>query len=77
MHRLAYFRGGFSVEAAANVVGASLPQLQGLVSKSFIRPQGQDRYDMHELIRQYAAGKLAQQPDEAATLARRHGRYFA
>lgn len=76
MRRLAYFRGGFSVEAANNVVGASLSQLQDLVSKSFIRPQGQDRYDMHELIRQYAAGKLAQHPDEAAALARRHGQYF-
>ena len=77
LRQLAYFRGGFSADAAARVVGTTAEQLQGLVNKSLVRAHSGDRYDMHELIRHYAASKLAQHPDEAEALARGHGRYFA
>ncbi len=77
MRQLTYFRGGFSARAAAGVVRASPAQLETLVNKSLIRRQDDGRYDVHELIRQYAAGKLAQHPTEEEDVARRHGRYFA
>jgi DNA-binding SARP family transcriptional activator/predicted ATPase/predicted negative regulator of RcsB-dependent stress response len=77
MRQLACFRGGFSAKAATDVVGATLAQLQALANKSLIRAQENGRYDVHEVIRQYAAGKLAQYPTEAEAVARRHGRYFA
>jgi predicted ATPase/DNA-binding SARP family transcriptional activator/predicted negative regulator of RcsB-dependent stress response len=77
MRQLACFRGGFSVDAAAVVASATPAQLQTLANKSLIRAQGNGRYDLHELIRQYAAGKLAQRPAEAEAVARRHGHYFA
>jgi tetratricopeptide (TPR) repeat protein len=75
--RLSYFRGGFSQEAAAEVTGATPALLQSLSDKSLLRPQADGRYQMHELIRQYAAEKLAQQPVEAEQVARGHGRFFA
>ncbi|HSM56290.1 MAG TPA: BTAD domain-containing putative transcriptional regulator [Candidatus Sulfomarinibacteraceae bacterium] len=74
MRQLAYFRGGFSIQAAASVVGARPTQLQALANKSLIRAQGDDRYDMHELIRHYASNKLANRPHEAQDVARRHAR---
>ncbi len=82
MRRLAYFRGNFAAQTAADVAGISAAQLQLLVNKSLLRTQAepdktQQRYDMHELIRYYASAKLAQRPREAAAVARRHGRHYA
>ncbi|HSM58923.1 MAG TPA: BTAD domain-containing putative transcriptional regulator [Candidatus Sulfomarinibacteraceae bacterium] len=58
--QLSVFRGGFTPEAASAVTGASRQALVGLVHKSllhFNRTRG--RYENHELLRQYAAEKLA------------------
>jgi predicted ATPase/DNA-binding SARP family transcriptional activator len=76
MYQLAYFQGGFSAEAAADIVGATSKQLKALVNKSLIRDLGNGRYDMHQLIRQFAAEKLKQHPAEAEQVARRHGSYY-
>jgi predicted ATPase/DNA-binding CsgD family transcriptional regulator len=72
---LSVFRGGFTREAAETVVGASLRTLSALVDKSLVRVDANGRYDLHELLRQYAADKLiaAEQVDAAA---RRHCDYF-
>jgi len=57
--RLAVFRGGFTVEAAEAVAGASLPILAALVDKSWLRfDAATGRYDAHELMRQYGAEQL-------------------
>jgi len=47
-------------EAAAEVAGASLALLATLVDKSLLRHTRTGRYDLHELIRQYALAKLAE-----------------
>ena len=73
--RLSVFRGGFDLEAAEQVAGASLPILAGLVDKSLIRLNADGRYDLHELLRQFAAEKLDQAGETAAT-AQRHLNYF-
>lgn len=57
--RLAIFQGGFTRTAARVVGGASLPVLAHLVDKSFIQSLGDERYEIHELLRQYAAQHLA------------------
>jgi DNA-binding CsgD family transcriptional regulator/tetratricopeptide (TPR) repeat protein len=44
------------------------------VDKSTIRLNGDDRYDLHELLRQYTADKLS--ADEARTVANQHLDYF-
>jgi predicted ATPase len=56
--RLAVFRGGFRREAAEQVAGATLPLLSALVDKSLLHRREAGRYDLHELIRQYALEKL-------------------
>jgi len=76
LKRLAVFRGGFEREAAAQVAGASLSLLLGLLSKSLVRRNATGRYDMHELVRQFAAEKLAQEDEAVAVQRRQHGHYY-
>ena len=53
--RLSVFRGGFTREAAEQVAGASVPILKQLVDKSLLHyTLATRRYDMHEVLRQYA-----------------------
>ncbi|RPI90649.1 MAG: LuxR family transcriptional regulator, partial [Chloroflexi bacterium] len=59
--RLAVFRGGFTLEAAKAVAGADLKMLLPLVEKSLLqRDRNSDRFDLHELLRQYAGEKLSE-----------------
>jgi predicted ATPase/transcriptional regulator with XRE-family HTH domain len=74
--RLAVFRGGFRREAAEVVAAAMLAVLSTLVTKSFIRRSGAGRYDLHELIRQFAAEHFAERPEEQTATQARHGRYY-
>ena len=74
--RLSVFRGGFRREAAEAVAGATLSMLSTLVTKSLIRRSGAGRYDLHELIRQFAAEHLAERPEEQAATQARHGSYY-
>jgi predicted ATPase/DNA-binding CsgD family transcriptional regulator len=73
---LAVFRGGFTLEAAEKVGGASLMTLSGLVEKSMIRRDNTRRYDVHELLRQYAGEKLAA-AGEAKAIHDAHKNYYA
>lgn len=57
--RLSVFRGGFRQMAAQAVAGATIVDLTALVAKSLLRRASSDRYEMHELLRQFAAEKLA------------------
>lgn len=77
MAGLSLFRGGFSREAAAAVTGASLPLLQGLIHRSLVRRTDDGRYELQELIRQYAAERLARRPEYYAAAQAAHARYFA
>ena len=62
--RLAVFRGSFSADAAAQIAAATVSDLSALVTRSLLRYLPGDRYQLHELLRQFAAEKLAVQPDE-------------
>ena len=74
--RLSVFRGGFRREAAREVAGAGLEALTSLIDKSLLRRVGEERYDLHELIRQYAAIKLPQNRSEYMETRDRHCSYF-
>lgn len=74
--RLAVFRGGFTWEAAAKVAAADLRILSGLVEKSMVRQDARGRYDLHELLRQYAQEKLDLAGETEATMLA-HVTYFA
>lgn len=56
--RLSVFSGGWLPEEAMEVAGASLEQLRALVEKSLVRKATGDRFDLHELLRQYAVERL-------------------
>ena len=75
--RLAVFRGGFIREAAQGVTRASLRTLATLVRHSLLhRDPTTGRYDVHELLRQYAERQLGalNARDDAG---RKHASYFA
>lgn len=56
--RLSVFRGGCTRQAAQAVTGASLPVLQALVNKAVLSRTPRGRYEIQELLRQYAADRL-------------------
>jgi predicted ATPase/class 3 adenylate cyclase/uncharacterized protein HemY len=76
VRRLSVFRGAFQAEAAQQLAGVSALFLASLVDKALIR-QVDAHYQMHELLRQYAAEKLSQLPLEYATARRAHALYYA
>jgi hypothetical protein len=73
--QLSVFRGGFEEEAAALVAQSSPQILAALVDKSLLRWDGAARYDMHELVRQYAGNKLEEQR-KSEEIRKQHARYF-
>ena len=74
--QLSVFRGPFTREAAAAVAGADLALLAELVAKSLVRRLELGRYELHELLRQYASDRLAEDPDEPAEVRERHARFY-
>jgi len=56
--QLSVFRGGFTREAAQQIAGTTLPLLSALVDKSLVRRSETNRYDLHELVHQYAYEQL-------------------
>lgn len=67
MRKLSVFRGSFDAQAAEHIVGASLHTLSALAEKSLIRFSPSGRYDLHELLRQFAEEKLREAGEFAAT----------
>ena len=58
--RLSVFQGGFTLEAARRVTDTNNQTLALLVSRALLQfNQPESRYQFHELLRQFAAGKLA------------------
>jgi predicted ATPase/DNA-binding SARP family transcriptional activator len=74
--KLSVFRGGFSREAVMEVAGVDLVLLSELVNKSLLRRNAQGRYEIHELLRQYAAERLDALPEGGQEAHERHSRYY-
>jgi predicted ATPase/DNA-binding SARP family transcriptional activator len=70
------FRGGCTREAAQQITGATLRDLKSLVDKSLLNRALNGRYVMHELTREYAAGKLRETINNEAALYNRHSAYY-
>jgi DNA-binding SARP family transcriptional activator/predicted ATPase len=75
--RLSVFRGGFGHDAAHAVAGASLINLATFVDKSLLQVSSTGRYHIHELLRQYAAERLAETPERVAKTYAAHCTYYA
>jgi predicted ATPase/DNA-binding CsgD family transcriptional regulator/DNA-binding XRE family transcriptional regulator len=80
--RCSVFSGGFDREAfvAIGRGGVQLGLLTALIDKSLVRREevgGGTRYTLHELVRQYAAERLAEHPEEQSTTEQCHTAYYA
>lgn len=81
--QLSIFRGGFTQAAAKEICAPDLSQpafhrlLATLTRKSFLKHDMENgRYDIHELMRQFGAEKLAQSPDQYEAVKDRHSSYY-
>lgn len=74
--QLAIFRGGFTRTAAQLVAKASLPMLMRLAHKSFLGKTTDDRFVIHELIRQYGVEILIGSVEIADAVRNRHSAYY-
>ncbi len=73
---LSAFRGGFTRQSAQRVTGASLSDLQKLVNCSFITVND-GRYQIHELLRQFAESELLKEPAQHREILILHCAYYA
>ncbi len=78
---LSVFRGGFTREAAAAVVGPAIsPRIDALLSalldKSLLSHAGTDRRALHPAIQQYAAEKLAARAGDPEASSARHAAHY-
>jgi DNA-binding SARP family transcriptional activator len=81
--RLSVFRGGFTREAARFVAKREVEKsdflklLSRLVRKSFLRfDPAKNRYQVHELLRQYGEAKLSEDSAHETEVKDRHSHYF-
>lgn len=59
--QLSLFLGGFTRQAAAQITGASLTTLSRFVNKSLLVTAGRNRFDLHQILAQYASDLLVQE----------------
>ncbi|MCB0156179.1 MAG: AAA family ATPase, partial [Anaerolineae bacterium] len=76
LRRLSVFKGGFRRDAAEAVAGANLRILSRLLNKSLLRRSTKGHYDLHELIRQFAAERLHTEIQEEPSTRDRHSHYY-
>jgi predicted ATPase/DNA-binding CsgD family transcriptional regulator len=74
---LSVFRGGFTREAAEVVARVDFEMLAALQDKSLLARQETGRYELHELIRQFAEAKLKLEPEQEHEARQRHSQHFA
>ena len=74
---LSVFRGGFTRRAAQQVTGALSRELRALVHRSLLSQTPGSRYEVHELLRQYAAERLAQSPSGRDGIHDHHSAHYA
>jgi predicted ATPase/transcriptional regulator with XRE-family HTH domain len=76
LSRLSVFHGRFDRSAAEKIAEASLPVLASLVSKSLVRHLEHGRYDLHEVVRQYALSHLDEDPQLCLLTCDLHSDYY-
>jgi DNA-binding SARP family transcriptional activator/predicted ATPase len=70
---LSVFRGSFSLQAAQQVGGARLRDVRSLVEHSLVQHTTSGRYEIHELLRQFAQSEL----EDISQVRDRHCAYYA
>ena len=79
--RFAVFRGGCDRPAAKAVAGAGVRVMAALVDKSILHrapdSAGRTRFELHEMVRQYALARLQTDAGEEKSTRSRHCAYYA
>ena len=73
--RLSVFRGGFTLPAAQAVAGANANLFRKLAQKALIQSEADERFGIHELLRQFGEEKLLQ-AEEIASIQQAHSAYY-
>ncbi len=73
---LAVFHGSFSMPAVRRVAGASVRLLQSLVDKSLVSRTPTGRYQVHDLVHQFAVQWLEQDQERAGDIHTRHSCFY-
>lgn len=74
---LSVFRGGFTMESARRVAGATPNDISALVEKSVIRKSGEGRFDFHPVLKEFTIVKSDEAGDEKNEIEKLHSEYFA
>ncbi len=77
LRALSVFRNGFTILAAEAVTRCHPGILALLVNRCLVRRIASDRYDMHELLRQFASAKLGASGRVAEMIRKRHAEFYA
>lgn len=73
---LSVLRGPFRLDAAEAITGASPGVLALLLDQALLRGTGGGRFELHELLRQYATARLAAEPSQEAIARERHAAHY-
>jgi len=74
---LTVFQGGFTVEAAEEITGASLALLGNLTNRSLLQfDHTRGTYEIHELLGQFGAERVAQDPEKEKLIRDKHSIYY-
>ena len=74
--RLAVFHGGFAIEAAESATDSTPPVLASLAKRCLIRRVAPERYQVHELLRQFSLENLRKSGDDFDSAVERHATHF-
>jgi len=74
--RLSVFRNPFTIGAAEYVTESYPSSLALLVNRCLIKRIGPERYEIHELLRQFAYGKLSAEGNDDECVRTRHAEYY-
>ncbi len=69
--------GSDEFEGTLQIADHCLRIIEKLIDKSLLRPTESGRYEFHELLRQFAAEKLDEKPEQAAQVQARYGQFYA
>jgi len=76
LSKLSVFRGAFTRLAAMQIAKAKLTHLSSLIGKSLLRRNASGLFEMHELLRQYAAEKLDENAGIKEEIHERYTNYY-
>jgi len=76
LKRLSVLRNPFTIDAAETVAQSDPAHLALLVNRGLLHRAGARRYEMHDLLRQFAAGKLGASNQEVKDARNRHAAHY-